>query len=178
MSTQWLDTETRERLQADLPKFTEVAEAAVSVILLRAGADSRRIEKVVMELARLTTPPQPSMPLVVCQGLTLDDAMIAQAAFACCDSVAVFVRDELTEQMSYEAFLELQSEVEQSAEYQPVRVRLESMPRNEQTRRFFWIFLGLAVGLDLPTEVVAYRKKARLMQHWASHLGGQATLLP
>lgn len=178
MSTQWLDTETRERLQGDLPKFTEVAEAAFSVILLRAGADTRRIETVVMELAHLTAPPLPSMPLVVCRGLTLDDAMIAQAAFACCDSVAVFVRDDVTEQMSYEAFLELQSEVEQSEEFQPVRVRLEYLPRNEQTRRFFWIFLGMAVGLDLPTEVVAYRKKARLMQHWARHLGGQAIQLP
>ena len=59
-----------------------------------------------------------------------------------------------------------------------MRVRLEYLPRNEQTRRFFWIVLGMAVGLDLPTEGVAYRKKARLMQHWARHLGGQAILLP
>jgi hypothetical protein len=178
MSIQWLDTETRERLQADLPKFTEVAEDAFSVILLRAGADSRRVESVVLELIRLTAPHSPAMPLVVCQGLSLEDAMTAQAAFACCDSVAVFVRDELAEQMTSEDFVELQSEIEFSGEFQPLRVRIEYLPRNEQVHRFYWIFLGLAVGLELPVEIMAYRKKARLMQHWAHYLGGQVTLLP
>jgi len=178
MNTQWLDTETRERLQANLPKFTEVADSAFSVVLLRAGADTRRVESVVLELIRLTAPPSPAKPLVVCQGLSLEDALTAQAAFACCDSVAVFVRDELAEQMPPADFVELQSEIELSEEFQLSRVRLEYMPRNEQTHRFYWIFLGMAVGLELPVEIVAYRKKARLMQHWALYLGGQLTLLP
>jgi hypothetical protein len=178
MSIQWLDTETRERLQADLPKSTEVAEGAFSVVLLRAGPDTRRVESVVLELIRLTAPATPLPTLVVCQGLSLEDAMTAQAAFACCDSVAVFVRDELAEQMTPMDFVELQSEIEQSEEYQPLRVRIEYMPRNEQVHRFYWIFLGLAVGLELPTDLVAYRKKARLMQHWARYLGGRVSVLP
>lgn len=178
MSIQWSDTETRELLQADLPKYTEVADVGFSLVLLRAGADTRRIESVVLELARLTEPPSPRMPLVVCRGLTLDDALAAQAAFACCDSITAFVRDELADQMMPVDYAILLSEIEFSPEFQPLRLRIETMPQTQPSQRFNWVFFGMAVGLELPVEVVAYRKKARLMQHWAQHIGGRISVLP
>ena len=54
-------------------------------------------------------------------------------------------------------------------EFSPVTVHLDSVPDNEQGRRFLLQFFGQFLGVGA-THTVA-RKKARIMAHWGGKLG-------
>ena len=171
-NTQWLDTETRTLLgEADV-KSILTATDAFSLLLLYQGTDTGRIHCVVTELGNYGTPNMTPYPFVVRQGLALADAQAGQSALACCDCVAVFVRDDVVAEMQRDDFADLFLELAASPEFQPARVEIESLPTDEVGHRFLWVFLGLAVGIVLPIRVIVTRKKARLMQHWGDAIGG------
>ncbi|MHB9080373.1 MAG: hypothetical protein ACYC3X_23100 [Pirellulaceae bacterium] len=171
MNTQWLDTKTRALLCDDDVKSTLTATDAFSLLLLYQGADTGRVHAVVTELGNYGTPNMTPFPFVARQGLALDDAVAGQSALACCDCVAVFVRDDVVAEMQRDDFAELFSELVASPEFQPARVEIVSLRTDEVGHRFLWMFLGLAVGIVLPIRVVVMRKKARLMKHWGDATG-------
>lgn len=170
----WLDTETRSILSEVPPSKESAADLnSYSLLLLKQGDDRRRIEESVAGLqqgsAGLTNEP----PSVVARGMTLDEALAGQFALACCDCVSAFVVDEVADQAEEEYLSKLYDAVKQSTEFESVNVEVRSVPNSELGRKFSWQFLGLAVAVPRPCEVRVYRKKARLMQHWAARCGVQ-----
>ena len=167
-SDDWLDTETRAILCQRPPAVhTAIGTEGYSLLLLKAGADENRAIQAVSEIQRHGAMNATGVSIVVAQQLTLDDAMAGQFALSCCDCVSAFVADEVVCSSNAEYLHELSDAVMQSPEFEPVTVRLISIPPNEMGRRFAWQFLGVAVGIARPCEIQVHWKKARLMMHWA-----------
>jgi hypothetical protein len=169
---EWLDRETKAILCHDLPdKAIASATMLYSLLLIDKGEDEQRIKEVVSAI-RATAPPTTSdYPFVVGQQMTLEDAPAGQFALACCDCVTAFVRDEIVDDSAIKAFRRIHSEVMKSPEFERIVVQTDFIPDSEQGRRFGWQFFGLATGLQFPTIRSVYRKKARLMEHWAKKAG-------
>jgi hypothetical protein len=168
-SDDWLDTETR----AILCKSPPAVQAAVdtkgySLLLLKAGRDESRAIQAVAEIQRYGAKNSTGISIVIAQQLTLDEAMAGQFTLSCCDCVSAFVPDEVVYDANAGYLHELSEAVMHSPEFEPIAVRLISIPPTDQGRQFSWQFLGVAIGIAAPSEIQVHRKKARLMMHWAS----------
>ncbi len=171
-SDDWLDTEARAILCKSPPAIqTAVDTEGYSLLLVKAGPDNSRAIQVVSEIQRYGAKNSTDIPIVIAQQMTLDDAMAGQFALSCCDCISAFVRDEVVYDANAGYLHELAEEVTHSPEFEPVTVRLISIPPTDHGRRFSWQFLGVAVGIATPSEVQVHRKKARLMMHWATRCG-------
>jgi hypothetical protein len=164
----WLDPETRAILCKSPPGVRTAVDAeGYSLLLVKAGPDRNRAIDVVAEIQRYGAKNSTSIPIVIAQRLTLDDATAGQFALSCCDCVSAFFEDDVVCDANAGYLEELSEAVMRSPEFEPVTVRLISIPSDELGRRFSWQFLGAAVGIATPAEIEVHRKKARLMAHWA-----------
>lgn len=172
VSEEWLDPETRGLLHKSPPGLeTAVDCRGYSLLLLHAGPDTNRIVDVVADIQRMGAHNQTSIPVVIAQQLTLDEAMAGQFALCCCDCVSALVDDNLVRDDDPAIVEDLSEIVTSSAEFSPVTIRLISIPQTELGRRFSWQFLGSAVGVAMPAELTVHSKKAQLMIHWAVKCG-------
>jgi hypothetical protein len=170
--SEWLDTETRAILCEGHDKAVLTATDGYSLLLLTKGADEGRFDAVMADVAKHGFPNSTPFPFVIRHGMTLEKALLAQFAFACCDCAAAFVRDEFATGASAADFTALCSELRASPEFQFTDVDVEFLPSSDAGKWFSWMFLGMAVGIAVPMKTAVIRKKARLMMHWGEKIGG------
>ena len=150
---------------------TAVDTKGYSLLLIKAGPDEQRAIHVVSEIQRHGAKNSTHIATVIAQQMSLDDALAGQFALSCCDCVSAFVPDDVVYDANAPYVQELSEAVMQSPEFQPITVRIVSIPPTDNGRRFSWQFLGVAVGVATPSEIQVHRKKARLMVHWATKCG-------
>ena len=99
----WLDTETKAMLLAEVPdKLAPPEVAGFSLVLLEMGGDRVRVLRTLPTLGPLLPGVSQRIlagtcPLILCKELSLEAAMLGQFELICCDAVAVFLRDEVCE---------------------------------------------------------------------------------
>ena len=93
--------------------------------------------------------------------------MAGQFALSCCDCISAFIPDDVVYDANVGYLHELSEAVMHSPEFEPITVRLISIAPSDKGRQFSWQFLGVAVGMATPADILVHRKKARLMMHWA-----------
>jgi hypothetical protein len=164
----WLDTETRAILFPKKPeKLVALDIDSYSLLLLNSGNDERRIQDVVAEIRKIGPTTSINVPFVIGRQLSLEDALAGQFALACCDCVTAFVRDKIVQESPLKVYRQLHREVMSSPEFTLVDVLIESIPNTHEGRRLGWQFFGLATGVQTPKTIRMFRKKARLLEHWA-----------
>jgi hypothetical protein len=169
---EWLDTETQALLCAEPPpKLTAIGVEAYSLLLLKQCNDRQRIREVVAMIQEQNPVIATDLPFVVGQEMTLEEAMAGQFALACCDCMSAFVRDDVIRDAGRAYLHQLNEQVKNSSEFESVNVMIVHVPNSEEGRRFCWQFLGLATGAAMPAARKIFRKKARLMEHWARRSG-------
>ncbi len=172
VSKEWLDPETRSLLKESPPGMEKaVGCKGYSLLLLDAGPDTNRIVQVVSDIQQMGADNRTNIAIVIAQQLGLDEALAGQFALSCCDCVSAFVDDNIICEKDAGLVERLSELIANDPEFSPVTIRLISIPQDELGRRFSWQFLGFAVGVATPTEITVYRKKARLMMHWATKCG-------
>lgn len=163
----WIDAQTRSMLCIDPPaKQTAIGIKSYTLLLLETGQDARRIEQAIVKIENHVDRTVYEGPSIVARELTLDDAVAGQFELASCDCISAFVPDEVASGHNEDYLEQLAEAVKHSPEFQPVTVRLTSIPNTKAGRRFSWQFLGMAVSMAAPREIQVHRKKARLMLHW------------
>jgi hypothetical protein len=183
--TSWLDTETKAALQKLPPEKLAPATTdtfAVVVLSLDSSTDRVRhvrafdrvlgtsLEDAERQIAR--TP-----PFVIKRELTLSDAMLAQFELVCSDIVSIFLSDDVVENAEPEYLVSLYRGVAHADEFQIVSIRVHSIPDDDDGLAFAEQFIGLPVP-QLPLEIVAMRKKLRIMIHWANKIGAHVEVTP
>ena len=114
----------------------------------------------------------------VTSGLSLGDAMLGQFELVCCDSVSVFLRDEIVSSAEQEYLTQLYQQFPESPEFQSVTVTVVSLPDTVSGKHFADQFLGeadvIVHGSRGPSRCEnMMRKKARIMTHWAQKIGAE-----
>lgn len=184
--SEWLDTETRAILQGVPPeKLAPPDTVGFTLVLLSKTNDQERLRQAFARAvctgpaasdAVLTS----SCPQVVAIRMTAEDAMIGQFEFACCDSAAVFIRDEVVADNDKSYLSGLYLELSSSEEFQPVVIEVYSVPNDDQGRRYVRQFLGVYESLleraRLPLHQTVMKKKARVMRHWGMKIGADVRM--
>jgi hypothetical protein len=169
-SAEWLDTQTKACLQKDPPDKQAPADVdGFTLVLLERGADCQRVERAIRALAGDDVPVEVNCPAVLRQNLLLPDALVGQFELICSDSISVFLRDDVVRYAEPSYLCSLYDHLRTAEEFSPVTVQLESIPDNENGRRFLLQFFGQFLGVGA-THTVA-RKKARIMAHWGTKMG-------
>jgi hypothetical protein len=170
-SCDWLDTQTKAELQGSPPRKTAPpTEAGFSVVLLSRGDSAQRVDRVLRQVVSDPRKPRKECPFVVRSGLSETDALEMQFEFICVDSVAVFVDDQVVDNASQKYLEDLYETLLQSSEFQLMRVHVSSIPPNENGTRLLEQFFGKR---QLPINQVVARKKARILEHWATKIGAE-----
>jgi len=169
-SEDWLDAETKAQLASNPPnKLAPPAVGGYTLVLLERGYNRQRVNRTLAALIDDPAKLRKQSPLVVNTQLSLSDALEAQFELICADSISVFLDDEIFLNASATYLVELFAELRKSPEFEPVRVRVSSVPNDERGARYLEQFFGEA--LNLPITQIVPRKKAHIMQHWAGKVG-------
>jgi len=184
----WLDTETKAMLHPAPPDRPAALDmAGFTLVLLTKGLEPDRLARA---LRRIWRDPERSAapvllgacPIVLRSGLALDEAIVGQFELICCDSIAVFLQDGVAAGEDTRYLRELYSQLRRSPEFQPVFITIRFVPDTDAGRRFCDQFLSDAMGKNVRygSEFAmrdrAFRKKARMMAHWASEIGAKMTI--
>ncbi|MDZ7618856.1 MAG: hypothetical protein U1E05_17770 [Patescibacteria group bacterium] len=181
----WLDTETKAALQKLVPE--ELAPATTdtfAVVVLSQGSPDNRVRRTrafdrVLRSTLLDAERQTEShpPFVVKRGLTLSDAMLAQFELICCDIISVFLSDHVVSNAEPEYLASLYRGVAQADEFEALSVRVVSIPADDAGLAFSEQFIGSRAAA-VPFDMVAMRKKARIMIHWAEKIGANVVVMP
>ena len=173
----WLDTQTQELLQAETPgKIARPKVGEYALVLLQKGIDHHRLVRAV---CRINDCPDSAaeellrrpLPVTVNPDLEFADAQLGQFELVCCDAAAAIVSSEVLEQGDKDYLRSLFERVSKSPEFRSCTLTIVDIPLSEEGRRFADQFLGSdpehlqGVRVDVPF------KKARIMKHWADHIG-------
>ena len=179
----WLDTETKALLEKPPPKkFAPPDTATFSLVLLsQFRHDIEREIRAVRRILRVTTVEArhvlgKALPACITKGLTHNEAILGQFELICCDAVSVFIEDDVMMGASQEYLGKVYEQLLKSDEFSEVRVRIESLPPDEHGDKFVDQFLGADFS-QYPADFTALRKKARIMHHWATMIGGVCSLI-
>jgi hypothetical protein len=179
----WLDTQTKAILQPTPPeKRTALETSGFTLILLEKGFWHDRLARALERIGREPERPMTwlldtACPAVVRYGLTLDDAIVGQFELICCDCISVFLRDEVVVQGDSDYLRVLYCQLRDSLEFQAVFIRIMFIPHTDVGRLFCDQFLSSAedkkirYGSDIMMRARVFRKKARMMAHWAIEIG-------
>ena len=168
----WIELATQSELEASPPsKLIATTTQTYSLLLLKWGQDHNRVESVVAEIQASLGVKLKDLPFVVCQRMTLDDAMVGQFALVCCDCVSAFITDDLVDAENKPFFEQLLREVSTSTEFDLVTTKVMYIPDSKAAKRFCWQFFGQAEGVKAPAEYEFHRKKVRLMKLAADQCG-------
>jgi len=170
MCNEWLDLETKTQLARNPPdKLAPATIGGYTLVLLERGKDRWRVADILAALCDDKATLSKQCPLVVRTGLSYDKALEGQFELICCDSISVFIDDDVFLGASADYLLELFAKLRASPEFQLVSIQLESVPVGDRGMRFLKQFLG--TPRQLPFKAAVTRKKARIMTHWASQIG-------
>ncbi len=179
----WLDTETKALLQPTPPeKSTSIGVSGFTLVLLKKGLEPDRIARALQRIWRDPRRSAASVllgscPVVVRSGLVVEEALAGQFELICCDCISVFVRDEIAAEGASEYLRQLYSQLRLSPEFEPVFLAIQFVPDSDLGRRFCDQFLSTAAGksvrfgCDFLMRDRVFRKKARMMAHWATEIG-------
>ena len=179
----WLDTETKALLQKTPPnKQAPPDTGAFTLVLLSIlRNDEQRLARAVERIrpgsredARFRL--QDDLPTPIKGGLTHADALLGQFELISCDAISVFVTDDVVADATPKYLANLYESLLQSDEFAETLVRIEELPDDERGSAFIDQFLGTQQG-PLPATLTVLRKKARIMYHWGSKIGGRVSLI-
>jgi hypothetical protein len=183
---EWLDTETKAMLQQAPPEKLAPADTGMfTLVLLQKGNDASRL---VRALARIlgVSPRQPEVlaartcPLSIVSSLSLADALLGQFELVCCDSISVFLRDDIVSSGDRHYLNQLYRQFPESPEFKNVAVKVISLPDTVLAQHFVDQFLGEPNGVVIagaPSHCESMmRKKARIMAHWAQKIGAEVVI--
>jgi hypothetical protein len=176
--TSWLDTETKAALRKLPPeKLAPTTTDSFAVVVLSLGSTSNYVRHIRAFDRVLRTSLQDAEcqmtrtpPFVVKRELTLSDAMLAQFELVCSDIVSIFLSDDVVENAEPNYLASLYRGVAQADEFQTLSIRVQSIPDDDNGYAFAEQFIGPSPP-HLPLEMIAMRKKARIMTHWANKIG-------
>lgn len=180
--TTWLDTETKAMLQQVPPqKLAPATTETFSLVVLAfdtAGDHTRYVRA--FERVLCTSVPDATRqtgrkpPFVVQRGLTLPAAVLAQFELACCDIISVFVADPVVDDAEPRFLAKFYRTLVHADEFEKVSILLVSVPDSPAGLAFVQQFVSNDMPA-LPYEMVAMRKKARIMMHWAKRIGARCS---
>jgi hypothetical protein len=177
----WLDTETKAILQGVPPgKLAPPDALGYTLVLLSRSPDRDRLQVGLAKARCLDADPLPAilvgdLPQILARAMTLEDALLGQFELACCDSVSVFLRDEVVTAGDRGYLAKLYSDLLTGEEFGPTAIEIRAVPNDDRGRRFLDQFIGTreewvqVIGLPLRLRVMG--KKARVMCHWARKIG-------
>lgn len=172
MAIDWIDPETQAILRGNHPSTDDaIATQGFSLLLVLRGHDHTRAQEAIDNIQHLGGFNETLLPNVVAQNLSLRQALAGQFALSCCDCISALLRDEIVVAGNLSYLDEVSREVAASREYGLVDIQLEFVPDSGLGREFCWQFFGYAKGLAFPVKASVFRKKARLMKHWAAKCG-------
>jgi len=182
--SEWWDTETKALLQNVPPERLAPPDTLGFTVVLLTKTEATRLLQAATRAGWLASAFQSaitcSCPCPLLTGLTLDDAMLAQFELACCDSAAVFVRDEVVAENDHVYLSELYAEVLSSEEFEKIGIEIRDVPASEQGKRFLAQFLGAGEKslevFRLPLHLQVMRKKARIMGYWGRKINADVRM--
>ena len=175
----WLDTETKALLQRLPPEKLAPPDTGIFTLVLLAF-QRKSLERLVAAVERVREAARGEaikvlalpLPTPIKRGLSHEDALLGQFDLIACDAVSVFLADEVVSDAPASYLTKLYADVRESLEFELVSVRIESVPSDTKGRNFLDRFIGVATP-QLPRELTAMKKKARIMEHWAAKIGGR-----
>ena len=182
--SEWWDTETKALLQNVPPEKLAPPDTVGFTVVLLTKTEAMRLQQAATRTGWLVsafhTAVTSRCPCPLLTGLTLDDAMLAQFELACCDSAAVFVRDEVVAENDRVYLSELYAELSSSEEFAQVGIEIRDIPPGEQGKRFLLQFLGAdEKSLEVfrpPLHLQVMRKKARIMCYWGQKINADVRM--
>jgi hypothetical protein len=177
----WLDTETKALLQRSPPeKLAPPDTATFALVLLgfavqnNSATSSFATHCIDLERAeRLLSGP---FPVCVRKGLSYSDAQIGQFELICRDAMSVIIADEVVAKAPADYLADLYAKLRKIDEFELVAVRIDSVPDSPSGQKFCNRFLnGWKPASSAAMELM--RKKARIMQHWATRIGVRMTVI-
>jgi hypothetical protein len=180
----WLDTETKALLQRSPPGKLAPADAATFALILLAYAvhDQNLLVRALQQIAETSEGRARRLlggrlPACVKNSLSYTDAQIGQFELICRDAVSVIIADEVVANAPADYLADLYAKLRKIDEFELVIARIDSLPDSPSGHEFCNRFLsGRKPPPSFPVELM--RKKARIMQHWATRIGGRMTLVP
>ena len=143
--SEWWDTETKALLQNVPPEKLAPPDTVGFTVVLLTKTEAMRLQQAATRTGWLVsafhTAVTSRCPCPLLTGLTLDDAMLAQFELACCDSAAVFVRDEVVAENDRVYLSELYAELSSSEEFEQVGIEIRDVPQASKESGFccsFW----------------------------------------
>lgn len=183
--SEWLDPETRELLQIAPPqKGAPPDTLGFTLVLLHRTENLDRLRYAAARVSWLAAAFEVAVahhcPVALTTGLMLEEAILAQFEFVCCDCAAVFIRDEVVADNDHRYLSELYRELSCSEEFELVGLDVHALPADERGRRYLEQFLGMGEQppnqLPLPLHLTAIRKKARIMAYWGTKIGADVRM--
>jgi hypothetical protein len=179
----WLDTETKALLQRASPDKLAPADTTTFALVLLAYAvhDQSLLTMAVRQIADVSEDRarrllSGRLPVCVKNGLSYTDAQIGQFELICRDAVSVIIADEVVAEAPADYLADLYAKLRKIDEFELVIARIDFLPNSPSGQEFCNRFLGgRKPPPSLPIELM--RKKARIMQHWATRIGGRMTLV-
>jgi hypothetical protein len=187
--TDWLDTETKTMLQHVPPqKFAPPETGLFTLVLLSKGNNSAHLMRALDRIRGLSPLKSESLlmqhcPLRIAGSLSIGDAMLGQFELICCDSISIFLRDEVYASSDSWYLTQLYQQIRESPEFEHIKVKIASVPKTTVGEHFVDQFLG---GPDVIPPLVSaglrsftgnmMRKKARIMAHWAEKIGAEVAI--
>ena len=101
---------------------------------------------------------------------------LGQFELIACDAVSVILMDEVVNTAPADYLAGLYADLCESPEFRSVSLRIESIPADKRGRDFLVRFTG-AASPELPLELRVMTKKARIMEHWGTKIGGKVTIV-
>ena len=145
----WLDTQTRELLQAEpSEKFAPPKVADYGVVLLQKGIDPKRLVRAVTRIndcsesdgEKLLRQP---LPITINPDLGYRDAQLGQFELICCDAAAAILSSEVLDHGDRGYLASLFQRVARSPEFSACTVTIEEIPCDENGQKFSDQFLGI-----------------------------------
>ena len=178
MSRAWLDTETMAVLWKVLPeKLAPATTETFSIVVIDRTfrpIESRHLRAYHRVLGTsidaATDTLKRAIPLKLKRELTFPDAMLAQFELICRDIISVFVSASVMSNADPNYLSDLWNSLKTGVEFERQWVTIEDVPDESSGADFLEQFVGVKAD-KFPIEIMAMRKEARIMQHWAKKIG-------
>ena len=179
----WLDTETKAILQkhCDL-KLAPPTTMDFALVLISDASDHQRLVRAITRINECSESKAVALavqrpPITINWELTEANALHGQFELICCDAVSIFLRSQVARSGDRAYLDSLFKKVVRSVEFRSFQVTIDQIPETESGEKFIDQFLGRqSIWRSVPTTLEVSFKKARIMRHWATRIGGRIRL--
>lgn len=189
MASSWPDTQTKAMLDELLPdRLAPPDTDGFSLVLLLKGPHAAWVARSITHAADCSDAEAWGFsnrqgPVLLRSGLSLENALLGQFELICCDSVSVFLRDEVARDADQEYLTQLYADLLRSPEFEEVELAMATLPETEMGQRYAEQFLGGAAPRlshpdQPPRRLRVMFKKAKAMLYWAKQIGAQVVVTP